>query len=208
VKLVSIAAIVAVLMLPLGTAVAQDAMGGSFPTVKLKTFDGKKFVFPSDMRGSELNIVFLGMGNNRESGELQQGQLLDWQAALDAEEVFSGRVMPYHFSAMSSPPFFVKGMISGAMSKSYEGRFPMNQAGILYLKDLEDFAADVGLPLDDQPTIVIADASGKPLQLYKGLLSDAGLESLVAAIRIASGETAAIDEDAAEESVTPELVGG
>jgi len=39
-------------------------------------------------------------------------------------------------------------------------------------------------------------------------LSDAGLESLVAAIRIASGETAAIDEDAAEESVTPELVGG
>ena len=84
----------------------------------------------------------------------------------------------------------------------------MNQAGILYLKDLEDFAADVGLPLDDQPTIVIADASGQPLQLYKGLLSDAGLESLVAAIRIASGETAAIDEDATEESVAPELVGG
>ncbi|MDG2156391.1 MAG: hypothetical protein P8M26_10645 [Gammaproteobacteria bacterium] len=200
-KLFPIAAMLVVLALPFSAAVAQDTIRGSFPVVKLKTFDGEKFVFPSGMQGSVLNIVFLGMGNDRESGEQQQGQLLDWQAALEAAGVFSDSVMPYHFSAMSSPPFFVKGMISGAMSKSYEGRFPMSQAGILYLKDLEDFAAEVELPIDGQPTIVIADASGQPLLLYKGLLSDAGLVSLVEAIRIASGEVAGINDDAAEESV-------
>lgn len=207
-KLFPIATMLALLTMPFGAAVAQDTIRGIFPVVKLKMFDGEKFVFPSDMQGSVLNIVFLGMGNDRESGEQQQGQLLDWQAALDAAGVFSNRVMPYHFSAMSSPPFFVKGMISGAMSKSYEGRFPMSQAGILYLKDLEEFAAEVELPLDDQPTIVIADASGQPLLLYKGLLSDAGLVSLVEAIRIASGDVAEINDNAAEESVSPELVGG
>jgi hypothetical protein len=170
---------------------AQLAPEGSFEVVKTKTFDGEKFIFPKGMRGTAVNVVFLGMSNSQENGQLQQEQLLDWQAALDAEGVFSESIVAYHFPAMSSPPFFVKGLISNAMAKSYEGKLPMSQAGVLFLDDLAEFAAAAGLPLDDLPTIVIADANGKPLQVFKGLVSDAGVAELAIAIRAAAGEVPA-----------------
>jgi hypothetical protein len=112
---------------------AQLAPEGSFEVVKTKTFDGEKFIFPKGMRGTAVNVVFLGMSNSQENGQLQQEQLLDWQAALDAEGVFSESIVAYHFPAMSSPPFFVKGLISNAMAKSYEGKLPMSQAGFCFL---------------------------------------------------------------------------
>ncbi len=167
-------------------ALGQSAVDGSFEKVKTKTFDGEKFVFPQDMRGTKLNIVFLGMSNTQENGQLQQEQLLDWQAALEAEGVFSDTVVAYHFPAMSGPPFFVKGIISRAMSESYEGKVPMDQAGVLFLDDLEEFAAEAGLELDDQATIVIADSAGRPMVVFKGVLSDEGLAELVAAINSAA----------------------
>jgi hypothetical protein len=175
---------------PLFTS-AQTAVQGSFEVVKTKTFDGEKFVFPEGMRGTVVNVVFLGMSNSQDNGQLQQEQLLDWQAALDAEGLFSNAVMAYHFPAMSSPPFFVKGIISRAMSESYEGKVPMNQAGVLFLDDLAEFAAAADLPLDDQPTIVIADSKGKPLKVFKGVVSDAGVAELAVAIRDAAGQAPA-----------------
>jgi len=167
---------------------AQMAVQGSFEVVKTKTFDGEKFVFPGDMRGTAVNVVFLGMSNSQDNGQLQQEQLLDWQAALDAEGVFSEAIVAYHFPAMSGPPFFVKGIISRAMSESYEDKVPMSQAGVLFLDDLAEFAAAADLPLDDLPTIVIADANGKPLKVFKGLVSDAGVAELAIAIREAAGQ--------------------
>ena len=68
---------------------AQLAPEGSFEVVKTKTFDGEKFIFPKGMRGTAVNVVFLGMSNSQENGQLQQEQLLDWQAALDAEKFLS-----------------------------------------------------------------------------------------------------------------------
>ena len=129
----------------------------------------------------------------RLAARLQQEQLLDWQAALEAEQVFSDCVVPYHFPAMNSPPFFVKGIIARAMSESYEGKVPMAQAGVMYLDDLDEFAGAIGLQVDDQPTLVIADGQGKPLQVIKGTLSDSGLADAVLTIRAAGEPQAAID---------------
>ena len=64
-KLFPIAAMLVMLALPFSAAVAQDTIRGSFPVVKLKTFDGEKFVFPSGMQGSVLNIVFLNIFSHR-----------------------------------------------------------------------------------------------------------------------------------------------
>jgi len=165
-------------------ALAQEApTSDAFATVKMKTFDGEKFVFPEGMKGTELNVVFLGMSDSQENGEWQQQRLLDIQAALDEKAVFSEKVMAYHFPAMSSPPFFVKGVIARAMAESYEGKVPLDQAGVMYLDDLQVFAIESGLMVDDQPTIVIADASGKPMQVFKGELSDELIDKLLVAIR-------------------------
>jgi hypothetical protein len=165
-----------------GLALAQESGSGSFERVKAKTFEKKKFMFPEDVSGSKLNIMFLSMGADRESGEAQQLALIDWHLALVDRGIFSDEVMPYHFPVLSGVPFFVKGMIAGEMKETYEGKVPLNQAGILFIKDLPSFAESAGLALDDQPTIVIATSDAKPLQSFKGEVSPEGVDEIVAAV--------------------------
>jgi hypothetical protein len=161
---------------------ATIAGAGEFVTVKAKTFDKKKFVFPSDVRGSRLNVLFLAISADQDNGIYQQDLLLEWQAQLDQRGVFSEEVVAYHFPVLSGPPFFVKGIIRRALSKSYVGKVPLDQAGVLFVDDLESFAAAAELPLDGQPTIVIADADGKPLQAFKGEATLDGVGALMTAI--------------------------
>ncbi len=163
-------------------AIGQETDMGSFVQVKTKTFDKEKFVFPDDVRGTQLNIFFLAMGADRDAGEAQQLALIDWHVALAERGVFSDAVMPYHFPVLAGVPFFVKGMITGAMRDTYEGKVPLDQAGILFIKDLAAFAEAAGLPLDGQPTIVIATAEAIPLQFFKGEVSAPGIDEIVVAI--------------------------
>jgi hypothetical protein len=163
-------------------SVAQERASGSFERVKAKSFDKEKFTFPDDVRGTKLDIFFLAMGAERESGEAQQLALLDWHKALDERGVFSDAVMPYHFPVLAGVPFFVKGMIIGAMRETYEGKIPLDQASVLFIDDLNVFAGSAGLTLDEQPTIVIVSADAKPLQSFKGTVSSAGVDEIVAAI--------------------------
>jgi hypothetical protein len=150
--------------------------------VKAKTLDKEKFVFPDDVRGAQVNILFLAMGGDREDGTYQQDALLAWQAALEERGVFSDDVMAYHFPVMEGVPFFVKGIIVGAIRDSYEGKVPLDQAGVLFIKDLEAFAEVAGLVVDGQPTIVIATSEAKPLRSFKGEVSPEGVDEIVAAI--------------------------
>ena len=162
-----------------GTELSEEA---AFASVKAKTLDKEKFVFPDDIRGAQLNILFLAMGGDREDGTYQQDALLAWQAALEERGVFSDDVMAYHFPVMEGVPFFVKGIIVGAIRDSYEGKVPLDQAGVLFIKDLEAFAEAAGLVVDGQPTIVIATSEAKPLQSFKGAVSPEGVDEIVAAI--------------------------
>jgi hypothetical protein len=162
--------------------IAENSDSGSFERVKTKTMDKKKFVFPDDVRGSQLNIMFISMGADRDSGEAQQLALIDWHVALEERGVFDEQVMPYHFPVLAGVPFFVKGMIAGQMRDSYENKVPLSQAGILFIKDLDSFAGSAGLTLDGQPTIVITTSEAKPLKTFKGEVSPDGVDEIVAAI--------------------------
>jgi hypothetical protein len=163
--------------------VAQTVAEGNpaFLTVETKTFDKEKFAFPDDFAAPKLNIVFLGMSADQDNGQYQQEVLLAWHAALEEQGAFDADTMAYHFPVMESPPFFVKGIIRKAMAESYEGKVPLNQAGVLYVKDLEDFAAAAGLTLDEQATIVLVTSDGQLHEVFKGEVSPEG----VAAIRSA-----------------------
>ena len=174
--------IIAAYALVTSVAGGQQADVGSFEQVKAKTFDKEKFIFPDDVRGTRLNIFFLAMGADRDSGEAQQLALIDWHVALAERGVFSDTVMPYHFPVLAGVPFFVKGMITGAMRDTYEDKVPLDQAGILFIKDLDAFAGSAELPLDDQATIVIATADAIPLQFFKGEVSPPGVDEIIAAI--------------------------
>ena len=164
------------------TAVGQERGMGSFERVKAKTFDKEKFVFPDDVRGAELNVLFLAMSADRENGQAQQLALIDWHEALAERGVFSDAVMPYHFPVLAGVPFFVKGMIIGAMRDTYEGKVPLDQSSVLFVKDLASFAGSAGLMLDEQPTIVISTADAIPLQSFKGKVSPEGVDEIVVAI--------------------------
>jgi hypothetical protein len=170
------------------TARAQaDAL--QFQSVKAKTFDKEKFQFPDDLKGDPVNILFLAMSNEREGGEKQQQVLLAWNAALEEAGAFSNSALPYHFIVMESPPFFVKGMITGAMRDVYEeGNVPLDQSAVFFVDDLGAFAAGAGVPLDEQPTLVLTSADGKPLAQFKGEVSDAGVAEVMSAIRQYTGD--------------------
>jgi hypothetical protein len=163
----------------LSAAYTQDAP--SFLRVESKTFDKEKFVFPDNFAAPELNIVFLGMNADREDGEYQQKVLLDWHAALAAQGAFDANTLAYHFQALESPPFFVKGIIRNAIAESYEDKVPMSQAGVLYVKDLEVFAASAGLQPDGQATIVLVTPDGALHEVFKGEPTPEGLAALRAA---------------------------
>jgi hypothetical protein len=156
---------------------AQDSL--KFETVKTKTFEKEKFLFPDDMRGNPVNIVFLAMSNTRESGEAQQLALLEWNAELEQAGAFSDQAMPYHFIVMESPPFFVKGMITRAMRDVYEGQVPLNQSAVIYVDDLVKFASAAGIEVDGQATVVIVSNEGAVLVQVKGDVSEVAVSDFL-----------------------------
>jgi hypothetical protein len=179
--LLTVFSAVMAISIPAGAATELSA-DAAFAAVSAKTLDKEKFAFPGDVKGKQLNIVFLSMSDDQDNGTYQQEALLAWQAALDERGVFSDDVMAYHFPVMEGVPFFVKGIISGAMRDSFEGKVPPDQVAVLFIKDLEAFAEPAGLQLDGQPTIVIATSDAKPLQAFKGEVSPEGVEEIAQAI--------------------------
>lgn len=173
------AAVMALIAITVSAPVTGAA---GFERVKTKTFDKKSFVFPDDIRGNKLNILFLAMSADQDNGMYQQEALLEWHAALEARGVFSDDVVPYHFPVLSGPPFFVRGMIRSGMRDSYEGKVPLDRAAVLFVDDLDAFAAAAELVLDGRPTIVITSADALPLRSFKGEVSAQGAEEVAQAV--------------------------
>jgi len=166
---------------------AAELTGAVFEVTETETFDDEDFVFPDDCDGTKLNILFLALSDDQDNGQYQQEALLAWHAALEQGGVFSAAIKPYHFPVLESPPFFVKGIIANAMSESYEGKVPLDQAGVMFIKDLPGFAAAAKIPLDSKPTIVIASADGVPLEMFKGEVSEEGIATVKTTIGARSG---------------------
>jgi hypothetical protein len=164
-------------------AASPIAGAAEFERVKTKTFDKRKFVFPDDVGGGRLTVLFLAMSTDQDNGIYQQEALLEWHAALDERGVFSDEVVPYHFAVLAGPPFFIKGMIRSGMRDFYDGKIALDRAGVLFVDDLAAFAAAAGLEADARPTIVIATADAAPLQAFKGDVSPDGADEIAGAIR-------------------------
>ncbi len=168
--------------LVVGLLVTAVAAGDRLLTVEAKTFDDEAFVFPVDLRGARLNVLFLSMTNDMEKGEYLQQAMLDWQVALDARGALGDGIMGWHFPVLSGPPFFVRGMITRGMRKFYDGKVPLDQAGVLFVDDLDAFAAAAGLVVDDQPTVVITTADARLLGTFKGDVTPESADAVAHAI--------------------------
>lgn len=151
---------------------------GQLLDVKTKTFDGEKFNFPEDLKGEPVSVLFLAISETKESGERQQQELLSWQAAIDETGGLPDGIVVYHFPALQDSFFLPSGIIRNAMAKSYKEKVPLNQAGVLFVKDLEKFLSSAGIVLDDQATIITVDTNGKVLTQIKGTYSEEKLSLL------------------------------
>ncbi len=155
--------------------------GGRFQRVETETLDEQAFVFPDDLGSTALNIVMLAMSEEQDNGTLQGDQLVEWYAALQAAGVFKDSVRGYHFSVMKAP-FFVKGLIRGGLADSYAGKLPADQAGAIFVKDLEKFASEPGITLDGRPTVVLVSPDGEVLEYFKGTVSPDAVAQVRAAV--------------------------
>ncbi len=156
---------------------------GRFQTVAAETMDGEAFSFPADLQGNPL-ILGVAMSTSRANGEYQQGVLLDWQAWLEAEPPLPPGAAIYHFPVIESPPRFIRGAIRRAMRRTFADRVPNDRAAMLFVDDSAAFAAAAGLTLDDEPTLVLADAAGQPRWLFKGGPDDANTAALRRALEV------------------------
>lgn len=161
--------------------VAVAANTNSFQKVEIETLDKADFVFPDDLKAKSLNIVLLAISKEQDNGEWQGDRLIEWYAALNEKGVLSEDVLGYHFSVMKVP-FFVKGLIRGGLADSYEGKVPPDQAGAIFVKDVEAFARSAGIALDGQPTVVLVSADGEILQIFKGVVTEADTQAVASAV--------------------------
>jgi len=155
---------------------------GSFQRVEAQAMSGDVFVFPDDMRGESLIIVGLAISTSQANGEIQQNLLLDWQTWLDEHDILSDALRAYHFPVIENPPRFIRGVIRRAVRRLFDGRVPLSQAAVLYVGDSAAFAASAGIEIDEDPTLVIADAQHRPLVLIKGGPSDENTARFLAAL--------------------------
>jgi hypothetical protein len=183
-----------VLLLAVFLSFFSTASMAEMEIVKTKTFDGEKFIFPKDIKGTPLSLLFLAMGKDQKNGTLQQQQQIEWHKALTEKGVLTEQVAAYHFPVMESPPFFVKGIIRSAMADAYEGTADLSQSGVLYIDDLNEFAKDGGLTLDELPTLVLLSEDGKMIKEFKGAFSEELAASIAATI---NAELAPAQEPAA-----------
>jgi len=160
---------------------AQAQELGVFQQIETETLDGEDFIFPDNLRAPSLNIVLLAISEEQDNGTWQGEALVDWYTALDAKNSLSEEVMAWHFSFMKVP-FFVKGFIRRGMAKDYEGKIPLDQAGPIFIKDVPGFAAEAGIAMDGQPSIVLVQPDGKLLQLFKGEATDENVTAVSKAV--------------------------
>ena len=111
----------------------MPAVAADIEKVSAKTLAKDKFKFPEDLAAGKLNVLFLGIADEQEVGQQQGDQLLVWHAELEAQGAFADGVLPYHFPVMAGVPFFVKGIISGAMRDVYEGKVPFEQLSLIHI---------------------------------------------------------------------------
>ncbi|MCC5861704.1 MAG: hypothetical protein JJT93_07330 [Gammaproteobacteria bacterium] len=173
---------------------------GRFQSVTADTMDGAAFSFPEDLQGNPL-VIGVAMSTSRANGEYQQGVLLEWQAWLDAEGVLPPGAAVYHFPVIESPPRFIRGAIRRAMRRTFADRVPDDRAAMLFVDDSAAFAAAAGLTLDDEPTLVLAAADGRPRWLFKGGPDEANTAALRRALEVLAGAgTGEASEDLAPAS--------
>ncbi len=175
----------AVLTLALGTCAqicVASSPAGSFQRVEAQAMSGDAFVFPDDMRGEPLVIIGLAISTSQANGEIQQNLLLDWQTWLDERAILTESLRAYHFPVIENPPRFIRGVIRRAVRRLFDGRVPLSQAAVLYVGDSAAFAASAGIEIDEEPTLVIADARRQPLVLIKGGPTDENTARFLAAL--------------------------
>jgi len=154
----------------------------AFQSVETATLDEKVFVFPDDLRAGKLNIVMLAISEEQDNGTWQGEALLDWYEQLAKAGVLSNDIMAWHFSILKVP-FFVKGLVRGGMADSYRGKIPLDQAGAIFIKDINAFAKLANIELDGQPTIILVSPDGELLDRFKGAVSDAQLAKVIDAVK-------------------------
>lgn len=141
--------------------------GGSFQEYAAKTVSGDDFDFPDDALEDAPVVFALAMGTSRDSGEIQQNHLLQWESYLKTQKSPLTTLRIFHFPIIEAPRF-VHGVIRRGIGKSYEDVVPEDQAAVIFIKDTEEFAEQAEIPLDDLATVVLVLPDGTIAGYVKG----------------------------------------
>ncbi|NCC63495.1 MAG: hypothetical protein EOM15_02410 [Spirochaetia bacterium] len=149
----------------------------SFSEVDLRLFDDSRIVFPTDIVQGEPVVVALTLSSSRSNGEQQQEAFLEWHENI-VDQVGEQRL--YHIAVIDGAPFFVRGAIRSGLAKSYEGIVKPSQGGVIFLSRAERFAAQGGISIDGEPTLVVLSPDQNIAGVIKGSYSEQKKNQLLA----------------------------
>jgi hypothetical protein len=148
-------------------SITATLAGGTFIQTEAEFINGEKFTFPDDIVKHGPALFGIAMGTTRESGEIQQKQLLDWERMIRQAGGTLAELEFHHFPIIEAPGF-VKGLIRRGIAKSYGEYVEANRAAVIFIKDTNQFADQAGIPLDDRTTVALILSDGTIAGYVKG----------------------------------------
>ena len=143
-----------ILVLGLFILTLLPIFGGTFMTVEAENIGGDDIRFPQDALKDGPALFAIAMGTSRESGEIQQIQLLEWEQYIIQRSTLLAR------------------------SKSYETEVRPTQAAVIFVKDTNEFATQAEIPVDDQATVALVLPDSRIAGYIKGAPTETALKQL------------------------------
>jgi hypothetical protein len=160
----------------------------AFEQVEAKSFAGDGFVFPDQVSGSAVHLLFLSIATDQDNGTAQGDALIEWHKALNEAGAINAKVLAWHFPVIENPPFFVKGLIRRGIAKSYAELLPPEQGAVLFVKNIQRFADAAGVEFDGQPTLMLYTEGRQIIGVYRGDVNDADVAEIVEQLALSRGE--------------------
>ena len=152
----------------------------SFPSTSGRLFNDKAFTFPDDLVSDKSIVIALTLSSSRKNGEEQQEAFIFWHQQISS---IVGQDSLYHIVVIDGAPFFVRGAIRSALSQSYDTIVSPMQGGVLFLSRAERFAAQAGIQIDGEPTLVVLSPQQTIVGFVKGSYTQQRKDELLALLQ-------------------------
>ena len=136
-----------------------DIAPQTLPNEDTRNAAGDKGSLHEFLDSASETLVALSMAEDQDTGEEQLRALLETHRALDRDSRISNYSI-LHLSVITGAPWFVHGVIRRGLAAEYSSPVNDDEIIVLFIDDLDDFSATVGVPVARRPSWLLVSPDG------------------------------------------------